>query len=78
VRVLSIVVSDAAFDRLRRASLELGRTVEDLAEGVVEDAALRWETDRPSPLPGRVRPLDLGGATIGLVERPDGSIGVVP
>lgn len=48
---LSISISTEALERLQRASLELGRTVEDLAESAVEEAALEWSRGRPAPRP---------------------------
>lgn len=53
--ILNIYVDDATLARLRLVSSETGRTVEDLAECAVAEAALGSERSRPLKvtLPGR-------------------------
>jgi hypothetical protein len=53
--ILDIYVDDATLARLRRVSDETGRTVEDLAECAIAEAALDDERKRPLKvtLPGR-------------------------
>lgn len=55
---LHLSIDQAALDRLTRASARLNRTVDDLAECAVEEAALDWERNNPDPLVQRQGPPD--------------------
>lgn len=43
--VLSIYISDPAFRVLEQVAARTGRTISDLAESAVEDAAIRQKND---------------------------------
>lgn len=43
--MIMVSVDEMTMDRLRRASKETGREVEDLARSAVEEAALSWARD---------------------------------
>lgn len=73
--ILQVYVDATTEAVLRRISAATGRSLEDLAEAAVAEEACRALPMGRAPV---VHPLDLGGCTIGLAERPDGSIGIVP
>lgn len=43
--ILSVYLSTPAYQVLERVAAETGRTVEDLAESAIEDAAIRQKND---------------------------------
>lgn len=73
--ILSCYVDDRTLEILRRESVVSGRTIEQLAEAAIESEAIR---SLPGAGAGMQWPLDLGSVTIGMRERPDGSIEFVP
>lgn len=47
--MLMVSVDQITLDRLRRASIETDRSIEDLARSAVEETALAWARDRGFP-----------------------------
>lgn len=73
--ILNCYVDERTLAVLQRVSFSTGRTVEQLAEAAIESEAIREAGGPPGMhwTPPTV-PLDLGGVTIAMRERPDGSI----
>jgi hypothetical protein len=73
--ILQCYVDDRTYAVLQNVACNTGRTVEQLAEAAIENEALKCLPGGRSPV---VHPLDLGGVTIGMRERSDGSVEIVP
>ena len=56
--IISCYVDDKDHASLVTAAAEAGRTVEDLAESAISEAACGWRRDNPSPSPDPVLPFD--------------------